>query len=69
MVSDGTLVEGGYSESLFDLIKATNENVAKYHVDEAPQVVATIAQRVSIKQKIELLIAYVVFSSCLFPLL
>jgi GTPase SAR1 family protein len=47
-------VEDGYSESLSSLVKATNEAMAKYHVDEAPRIVASIAQRVSIKEKIEL---------------
>jgi hypothetical protein len=61
MVSDGILVEDGYSESLSSLVKATNEAMAKYHVDEAPRIVASIAQRVSIKEKIELSITYVVF--------
>jgi hypothetical protein len=62
-------VEDCYSESLPSLVKATNEDMAKYHVDEAPRVVASIAQRVSIKEKIELSIAYVGFGIFLFPLL
>ena len=41
----------------------------KYHVDEAPRVVASIAQRVSIKEKLELSIAYVSFGIYLLPLL
>jgi hypothetical protein len=69
MVSDGTLVEDGYSESLPSLVVATNEVMAKYHIDEGPQVVASIAQRVSVKEKIELSIAYVGFGIFLFPLL
>ena len=56
-------MEDGYSESLSSLVKATIEDMAKYHVDEAPRIVASIAQRVSIKQKIELSIAYVVLAS------
>ena len=68
-LSDGTLVEDGYSESLSSLVEATNEAMAKYHVDEAPRIVASIAQRVSVKKTIESLIAYVVFGICLFPLL
>ena len=67
-VPDGTLAEDGYSESLFSLVKATNEAMAKCHVDEAPRIVASIAQRVSIKEKIELSIVCVVFAICLFPL-
>ena len=47
----------GYSESLSDLVEATDKDMAKYNVDDAPRVVASIAQRVSIKQKIELSIA------------
>ena len=62
-------MEDGYSESLSSLVKATDEDMAKYHVDEALRVVASIAQRVSIKEKIELSIAYVGFSIFLFPLL
>ncbi|KAF8447450.1 hypothetical protein L210DRAFT_3526396 [Boletus edulis BED1] len=62
-------VQDGYSESLSKLVGATDENMDKYHVDEAPRVVASIAQRVSIKEKIELSIAYVPFGACLFPLL
>ena len=54
-------MEIGYSESLSGLVKATIEDMARYHVDEAPRVVGSIAQRVSIKEKIELSIAYVVF--------
>ncbi|KAF8549891.1 hypothetical protein OG21DRAFT_1500144 [Imleria badia] len=50
-------VEDGYSESLTNLVEATKENMAKYHVHEAPRFVACIAQRVSIKEKIELSIA------------
>ena len=50
-------MEDGYSESLSSLVKATDEDMAKYHVDEALRVVASIAQRVSIKEKIELSIA------------
>ncbi|KAF8121944.1 hypothetical protein EV363DRAFT_1456966 [Boletus edulis] len=50
-------VQDGYSESLSKLVGATDENMDKYHVDEAPRVVASIAQRVSIKEKIELSIA------------
>lgn len=42
--------------------------MAKYHVDEAPRVIANIAQRVSIKEKIELSITYVAFSIYLFSL-
>lgn len=57
--SDGTLVQDGYSECLTNLVKATLENMDEYHDDEAPRVVASIAQRVSIKEKIELSIAYV----------
>ncbi|KAF8439280.1 hypothetical protein L210DRAFT_3504434 [Boletus edulis BED1] len=49
--------QDGYSESLSNLVRATDKNMAKYHVDEAPRVVASIAQRVSIKDKIELSIA------------
>ncbi|KAG8217911.1 hypothetical protein J3R82DRAFT_6077 [Butyriboletus roseoflavus] len=49
--------QDGYSESLSCLYKVTDENMAKYHVDEAPRVVATIAQRISIKEKLELSIA------------
>ncbi|KAF8121946.1 hypothetical protein EV363DRAFT_1405326 [Boletus edulis] len=52
-------VHDGYSESLTELVKAMGKNMAEYHVDEAPRLVASIAQRVSIKQKIELSIAYV----------
>ncbi|KAH0826992.1 hypothetical protein J3R83DRAFT_4651 [Lanmaoa asiatica] len=59
--------EEGYSQSLSDLVKATNENMAKYHVDEAPRALASMAQRVSIKEKLELSIAYVSFGICLFP--
>ncbi|KAG6376538.1 hypothetical protein JVT61DRAFT_2532 [Boletus reticuloceps] len=47
-------VQDGYSESLSNLVGATDKNMAKYHTDEAPRVVASIAQRVSIKEKIEL---------------
>ena len=50
-------MEDGHSESLFNLVEVTDEVMAKYHVDEAPRVVASIAQRVSIKQKVELSIA------------
>ncbi|KAF8549884.1 hypothetical protein OG21DRAFT_1488196 [Imleria badia] len=50
-------VEDGYSGSLSNLVKATDENMAKYHVDEAPRVIASIAQRVSIKEKLDLSIA------------
>ncbi|KAF8549886.1 hypothetical protein OG21DRAFT_1514674 [Imleria badia] len=50
-------VKDGYSESLTNLVKATKDNMAKYHVDETPWFVASIAQRVSIKEKIELSIA------------
>ena len=50
-------MEDGHSESLFNLVEVTDEVMAKYHVDEAPLVVASIAQRVSIKQKVELSIA------------
>ncbi|KAF8433788.1 hypothetical protein L210DRAFT_3486005 [Boletus edulis BED1] len=49
--------QDGYSESLSNLVRATDKTMAKYHVDEAPRVVASIAQRVSIKDKIELSIA------------
>ena len=62
-------MEDGHSESLFNLVEVTDEVMAKYHVDEAPRVVASIAQRVNMKKKIELSIAYVGFSVCLFPLL
>lgn len=62
-------MEDGYAESLTDLVKATDENMAKYHVDEAPRVIASIAQRVSVKEKLELSIAYVSFGICLSPLL
>lgn len=62
-------MEDGHAESLSSLVKATDENMAKYHVSEAPRVIASIAQRVSIKEKIELSIAYVSFGICLFPLL
>lgn len=41
----------------------------KYHVHEAPRIVASMAQRVSIKEKLELSIAYVAFDICLFPFL
>ncbi|KAF8549888.1 hypothetical protein OG21DRAFT_533798 [Imleria badia] len=50
-------VNDGYSESLTNLVEATIENMAKYRVHEAPRFVASIAQRVSIKEKIELSIA------------
>ncbi|KAF8447438.1 hypothetical protein L210DRAFT_3641382 [Boletus edulis BED1] len=50
-------VQDGYSESLSGLVRATLENMAKYHVHEAPRVVASIAQRVSIREKIELSMA------------
>ncbi|KAG6376536.1 hypothetical protein JVT61DRAFT_2530 [Boletus reticuloceps] len=50
-------VQDGYSESLSGLVKATLENMAKYHVHEAPRVVASIAQRVSIREKIDLSMA------------
>ncbi|KAG6370102.1 hypothetical protein JVT61DRAFT_12508 [Boletus reticuloceps] len=40
--------------------------MAKYHTDEAPRVVASIAQRVSIKEKIELSIMYVPLASIYF---
>ncbi|KAG6371903.1 hypothetical protein JVT61DRAFT_8911 [Boletus reticuloceps] len=50
-------VQNGYSESLSNLVGATDKNMAKYHTDEAPRVVASIAQCVSIKEKIELSIA------------
>ena len=62
-------MEDGYAESLTDLVKATDENMARYHVDEAPRVIASIAQRVSVKEKLELSIAYVSFGICLSPLL
>ncbi|KAF8447265.1 hypothetical protein L210DRAFT_3525408 [Boletus edulis BED1] len=54
-------VQDGYSESLSNLVGAMDKNMAKYHTDEAPRVVASIAQRISIKEKIELSIAYVPF--------
>jgi len=44
----------GYSESLSKLLKATDENMIKYRVGEAPRVMVAIAQRVSIKEKIQL---------------
>ena len=63
-------MEDGYSESLASLVKATNEDLAKYHVDEAPHAVASTAQRVNIKEKIDLsILAYVIFDICVFRLL
>ena len=63
-------MEEGYSELLSDLVKTTDENMAKYHiVEEAPRIVASIAQRVSIREKIELSIAYASFDNYLCPLL
>ena len=59
--SERLLAEDGYSESLSNLVEATDETMAKYQVDEAPRAVASIAQRVSIKEKIELSISYVSF--------
>ncbi|KAG9309988.1 hypothetical protein JVU11DRAFT_10022 [Chiua virens] len=46
-------IRARYSESLSNLLKATMENMAKYNIDEAPRAMASIAQRVNIKEKIE----------------
>jgi len=47
----------GYSKSLSDLLKATEKNMVDYNVGEAPRVMAAIAQRISIEEKIELSIS------------
>ncbi|KAF8126003.1 hypothetical protein EV363DRAFT_1402063 [Boletus edulis] len=54
-------VQDGYSESLSSLVRVTVNNIAKYQVDESPRVIASLAQRVSIREKIELSMAYVPF--------
>jgi len=50
-------VLNSYSESLSKLLKATDENMIRYHIGEAPRVMAAIARRISIKEKVELSIS------------
>ena len=56
-------MEGGYSESLSSLVTTTIKDMVEYEVGEGPRVAASIAQRVSIKEKIELSITWVVLVS------
>jgi hypothetical protein len=67
-VSYSTLVLDGYAESLSKLLKATDDNMVKYRVGDAPRIMAAIAQRISIKEKIELSISYVSCGIYSFPL-
>ncbi|KAG9310040.1 hypothetical protein JVU11DRAFT_10081 [Chiua virens] len=47
----------GYLVTLANLMKATNENMARHAIHEAPRAMASIAQRVDMKAKIEISIA------------
>jgi len=46
--------EEDYVDSLRELLRATMDKMTEYHVDEGPSTIAVIAQRISIKEKIEL---------------